>query len=71
MKTETPWVDVKEVCHLYGLTYPSAKNKIAAGNFPVLTYKVGKKHVIDRRVHEQYFESHRAQGLAALASTER
>ena len=71
---ETPWVDVRDVCHLYGVGYGTAKNQIAAGTFPVRTYKVGKKHVIDRVVHEEYFHDayfrlHREQGLAALRST--
>lgn len=66
---ETPWVDVRDVCHLYGVGYGTAKNQIAAGTFPVRTYKVGKKHVIDRAVHDAYFRLHREQGLAALRST--
>lgn len=65
----TPWVSVQDVCHMYGLTYESAKNKIAAKNFPVLTYKVGKMHVIDRAVHEEYFRIQRERGLALLRST--
>jgi predicted site-specific integrase-resolvase len=66
---EHPWVDVKNVCHLYGVSYGTAKNQIAAGSFPVRTYKVGKKHVIDRVVHEAYFRLKRDEGLAALKST--
>lgn len=64
-----PWVAVKDVCAQYGLTYGSAKNKIAAGTFPVRTYKVGKTHVIDREVHDAFFRRQREIGLAALEST--
>lgn len=63
---ETPWVTVESVCHLYGVKYEVAKNKIYAGTFPVPTYKVGKLHVIDRMVHEQFFQARRDTGLAAL-----
>lgn len=66
---EAPWLDVRDVCRLYGVSYGTAKNQIAAGTFPVRTYKVGKKHVIDRAVHDAYFQMHRAEGLAALKST--
>ena len=69
MEKDVPWVAVEDVCHMYGLTYPSAKNKIASKNFPVLTYKVGKIHVIDRQVHEEYFRRQRERGLALLRST--
>ncbi len=67
---EMPWVAVKDVCLMYGLTsYETAKNKIAAGTFPVPTYKVGKTHVIDKMVHEEYFRLQRERGLALLRST--
>lgn len=66
---EVPWVAVEEVCHMYGVTFPTAKNKIHAGTFDVPVYKVGKKWVIDRAVHEAYFMAMREAGLAALKST--
>lgn len=65
----SPWVAVEDVCHMYGVTYATSKNQISAGTFPVPTYKVGKKHVIDRTVHESYFAHMREVGLAALKST--
>lgn len=66
---ECPWVSVESVCHMYGLTYPSAKNSIHAGKFPVPVYKAGKKWVIDRAVHSAYFDGKRQSGLLALQST--
>lgn len=69
MKNDIPWVAVEEVCQMYGVTYETAKNKIAAGTFPVPTYKIGKRHVIDRAVHDEYFQIQRQRGLAALRST--
>lgn len=69
MTTETPWVSLRDVCHMYGVTYETAKNKIHAGTFDVPTYKAGKLHVIDRAVHEAYFTRMRERGLLALQST--
>lgn len=70
MTLETPWIAVEDVCHMYGVTFAAALNKIRAGRFDVPTYKVGKRHVIDRKVHERYFEIQRQIGLQALDSTE-
>ena len=66
---DTPWVALKDVCHMYGVTYASAKNKISAGTFDVPTYRVGKVHVIDKEVHAAYFRQMREAGLAAMKST--
>lgn len=67
--TDTPWVAVRDVCHLYGVTYETAKNKIHLENFPVPVYKVGKTWVIDREVHAAYFRQHREAGLRAMKTT--
>lgn len=66
---QCPWVAVEDVCGMYGITYQTAKNKIHLKTFPVPVYKVGKKWVIDRQVHEAYFSSRRESGLLALQST--
>jgi predicted site-specific integrase-resolvase len=71
MMEAPPWVALRDVCHMYGLSYAAAKNRISAGNFDVPTYKVGKTHVIDRVVHETYFRQMRERGLAAMESTKR
>lgn len=68
---DMPWLAVRDVCHMYGVTYPTAKNKISAGTFDVPTYRVGKTWVIDKEVHEAYFRAMRDAGLAALKSTKR
>lgn len=67
MNMEMPWVSVRDVCAMYGVTYQTAKNKIHSGTFEVPTYKVGKHWVIDKHVHEGYFVQKRAEGLAALS----
>lgn len=66
---ERPWVYVKDVCDWFGVTYETAKNQIYAEVFPVPTYKVGNRSVIDREVLRLYFERKRDEGLASLGST--
>ncbi|WP_135499787.1 hypothetical protein [Pseudomonas citronellolis] len=67
--TEQPWVAVEEVCHMYGVTFPTAKNKIANKTFAVPTYKVGKVHVIARAVHEEFFRLKEEEGLKQLRAS--
>lgn len=64
--SDMPWVAVKDVCSMYGVTFETAKNKIHSGTFDVPTYKVGKLWVIDRQVHESYFNHMRSVGLQKL-----
>lgn len=66
---QKPWLDVKQVAPLFGITYETAKNKIALGTFPVPTYKLGRRLVADREVVDAYFARRREEGFAALGST--
>lgn len=67
--SEIPWLAVEAVCSVYGVSFATAKNKIASGKFPVPTYKVGKTLVVDKAVHEEYFRRQREAGLRTLNST--
>lgn len=69
LKNDVPWVALKDVCAAYGLGFATAKFQASKGVFPVTTYKVGKKVVIDKEVHRNYFLSKREIGLNALNST--
>ena len=67
MNDEMPWVAVMVVYRQYGYKSASAaRNAVAAGRFPVPTYKLGKLIVIDRLVHEGFFSKHRESGLLAM-----
>lgn len=66
---EPPWVMVRDVCAMYGVTFETAKNKIHAGTFDVPTYKVGKHWVIDKEVHAAYFKRLREAGLQQLQAS--
>lgn len=69
--SEVPWLAIADVCGQYGLTYPSAKHAIAEGRFPVETYKLGRRLVVDKVVHREYFNKHRAAGLLALRNNKK
>jgi hypothetical protein len=60
---ERPWIGLKELADLFGVTLGSARNAIAEQRFPVPTYKLGKRVVADRHVVEQFFAARRAEGL--------
>jgi hypothetical protein len=64
-----PWLDLKDVCGDFGVTYETAKNKVLYDRFPVPTYKVGKRTVIDKEVYNAYFNEKRQSGLSRLRKT--
>ncbi|ASW27627.1 putative excisionase [Klebsiella phage YMC16/01/N133_KPN_BP] len=66
---ECPWVALRDVVHLFGITYETAKNRIYAENFPVPVRKEGRLLVVDKAVLERYFDERRAEDLARLSST--
>lgn len=63
---DKPWVALKDVHEMYGMTLESARNSIARGTFPVPTYKLGRLIVIDKAVHEEFFAAKREAGLRDL-----
>lgn len=65
---ECPWVALRDVVHLFGVTYETAKNRIYAETFPVPVRREGKLLVVDKVVLERYFEDRRAADLARLAA---
>lgn len=64
---ECPWVSLKDVVHLFGVTYETAKNRIYAENFPVPVRREGKLLVVDKAVLERYFEERRAEDMARFS----
>lgn len=64
---ECPWVALRDVVHLFGVTYATAKNRIYAENFPVPVRREGKLLVIDKAVLERYFEERRAEDMARFS----
>jgi hypothetical protein len=64
---ELDWVALKDVHQQYGFkSMGAARNAVAGKRFPVETYKLGNKIVIDREVHKEFFSSRREAGLRAL-----
>lgn len=66
---ECPWLALRDVVHLFGVTYETAKNRIYAENFPVPVRREGRLLVVDKAVLERYFEDRRAADLARLSLT--
>ena len=64
---ECPWVALRDVVHLFGVTYETAKNRIYAENFPVPVRREGRTLVVDKAVLERYFEERRANDLARFS----
>lgn len=64
---ECPWIALRDVVHLFGVTYATAKNRIYAENFPVPVRREGKLLVVDKAVLERYFEERRAEDLARFS----
>lgn len=65
---ECPWVALRDVVHLFGVTFETAKNRIYAQNFPVPVRREGRTLVVDKAVLERYFEERRAADLARLSA---
>lgn len=65
---ECPWVALKDVVNLFGVTYETAKNRIYAENFPVPVRREGRLLVVDKAVLERYFEERRAEDLARFSA---
>lgn len=65
---ECPWISLREVVHMFGITYETAKNRLYAENFPVPVRKEGRLLVVDKVVLERYFEERRAEDPARLSS---
>lgn len=63
---ESPWVNLRDVVHLFGVTYQTAKNRIYAETFPVPVRREGKLLVVDREVLRLYFEQRRAADIERL-----
>ena len=62
------WFTVAEVAAEYGYTTrASAMTAVRAGNFPVPTYRLGKRVVVDAEVHRLFFRQKREEALAAMA----
>lgn len=66
MTMECPWVALKDVVHLFGVRYETAKNRIYAQTFPVPVRREGKLLVVDKAVLEAYFKAQREKDMAKL-----
>ena len=63
-----PYYTSEELAELMGMSVQGLLNAVSRGNFPVPTYKLGKKRVADKTVVESFFEAKRAEGLAQITT---
>lgn len=63
---EQPWIDVREAAPQFGMTAGAIKNAILENRFACPTYKLGKRHVIDRQVLAAFFSDQTAAGMKRL-----
>lgn len=66
-----PWVAVRDVAHMFGMNYQSAKRAISQKTFPAPTYRVGIMQVIDRDVLDAYFMQKKAAGMLQLKTPQK
>lgn len=66
---ECPWIALRDVVHMFGVTYETAKNRIYAENFPVPVRREGRLLVVDKVVLERYFAERREADLRRLAGS--
>ena len=60
------WIDVRDAAPMFGMTAGAIKNAILEKRFPVETYKLGKRHVIDRDVLAAFFDDKKAAGMRRI-----
>jgi len=63
---ECPWYALRDVVHLFGVSYETAKNRIYAKTFPVPVRREGKLLVVDKAVMQAYFDARRQDDLGKL-----
>jgi hypothetical protein len=57
--SEVTWISVTDAAPQFGMTPGAIMNLISRDKFPVPTYKLGKKRVIDLAVLRAFFEAKR------------
>ena len=63
---QKPYLNIEELSALFGMKKTGLLNSISDERFCCPTYKLGRQRVADRKVVEAYFNTKRAEGLAAL-----
>ncbi len=64
---DRPWRTIAEIYQQLGYkSLKAAQNAVSAGRFPVATYVLAGKRVVDVEVVNAFFASHREEGLKQL-----
>ena len=67
--SEVTWISVTDAAPQFGMTPGAIMNLISRNKFPVPTYKLGKRRVIDVAVLRAFFETKSAEGLSRLGKS--
>lgn len=71
MDDDRNWFHLHEVATEYGYSsLASAQAAVRGGTFPVPTYKLGRRIVVDVDVHAAFFRRKRQEGLQELVRRE-
>jgi hypothetical protein len=63
---EPPRVSVQELAAQFGRSESGVYRAIVRGQFPIPTFRSGKRRYADPRIVRDYFAAKRSEGLAAL-----
>jgi hypothetical protein len=65
--TDRPWRSIAEIYHQFGYkSVKAAQNAVSAGRFPVDSYVLAGRRVVDAQVVDAFFTAHREKGLKQL-----
>jgi hypothetical protein len=67
-ETENEWISLSDAAPMFGMTFETLKNLVSQDKFPVPTYRIGRRRVIDREVLRAFFAEQRAEGMRRLQS---
>jgi hypothetical protein len=60
------WISLEEAAPQFGMSFEGMKNAVLLGRFPVPTFKLGRRRVIDRDVLAAFFAERKEEGLSTL-----
>lgn len=63
-----PYYRMSELAQLLDMSVKGLQNSVQRENFPIPTYKLGKKRVADKEVVNKFFQNKRQEGLAQITT---
>lgn len=60
------WIGLEDAAPLFGVSFDTLKNLVALKKFPVPTFKLGRRRVMDKEVLRAFFDEQKSEGLRRL-----